>query len=56
MTKSHIGRKIPTSPARKQPKPESAKAGAKKMAELMHKKVYKTVAMKEKKNKTAKYV
>lgn len=50
-----IGKKIPNSPAKRQPKPASAKTGALKMGELMHTKVHKTHAMKEKRNKTAKY-
>lgn len=50
-----IGKKIADNPTKKQPKPASAKTAALKMGELMHTKVHKTHAMKEKRNKTAKY-
>jgi len=52
-------KKIATATAKRQPKPESskltAKAGAKKMAELMTRKVSHTQAMREQKQKKAKY-
>ena len=50
-----IGKKIPHEGTKKQPKPAAAKTAALKMGELMHTKVHKTHAMKEKRNKTAKY-
>lgn len=50
-----IGKKIPDVQSRRQPMPATAKAGAKLMAKMMNTKVHKTVAMKEKRNKTAKY-
>jgi len=54
-----MGKKIQTATAKKQPKPEmsklTAKAGAKKMAELMTRKVSHTQAMREQKQKKAKY-
>jgi len=52
-------KKIATTTAKRQTKPESskltAKAGAKKMAELMTRKVSHTQAMREQKQKKAKY-
>lgn len=54
-TATHLGKKIATETSKKQPKPASSKTAALKMGELMHKKSSKTQAMKEKKNKTAKY-
>ena len=50
-----IGKKIPVTETKRQPKPAAAKTAALKMGELMHTKVHKTHAMKEKRNKTAKY-
>lgn len=50
-----IGKKIATPTTKKVAKPASAKTAALKMGELMHTKVHKTHAMKEKRNKTAKY-
>lgn len=50
-----IGKKIATPTAKRQAKPASAKTAALKMGEMMHTKVHKTHAMKEKRNKTAKY-
>lgn len=52
---TNIGKKIADTSSKKQPKPASAKTAALKMGELMHTKVHKTHAMKEKRNKTAKY-
>lgn len=49
-TATHHGSKIATHPAKAQPKPASAKMGALKMGEMMHAKVHKTKAMKEKSN------
>lgn len=52
---TNIGKKVPDVSTKKQSKPAAAKTAALKMGELMHTKVHKTHAMKEKRNKTAKY-
>lgn len=50
-----IGKKAPQTDSKRPPKPTSAKTAALKMGEMMHTRATKTHAMKEKKNKTAKY-
>lgn len=50
-----LGKKIAHEGTKKTAKPAAAKTAAMKMGEMMHSKVHKTHAMKEKRNKTAKY-